>query len=49
MGSGSTGAACIEEGRDFIGIEKDAEYFEVARRRLEHEQTKPRTMRMEMI
>jgi site-specific DNA-methyltransferase (adenine-specific) len=48
MGSGSTGAACIEEGRDFIGIEKDAEYFKVASERLEREQTKPRTLRMEM-
>jgi DNA modification methylase len=48
MGSGSTSVACIEEGRDFIGIEKDAEYFEVARKRIEAEQVKPRTMRMEM-
>jgi site-specific DNA-methyltransferase (adenine-specific) len=48
MGSGSTGAACIEEGRDFIGIEKDAEYFKIASKRLEYEQTKPRTLRMEM-
>jgi site-specific DNA-methyltransferase (adenine-specific) len=49
MGSGSTGAACIEEERDFIGIEKDATYFDIARRRLEAEQSKPRTMRMEML
>jgi DNA modification methylase len=48
MGSGSTGAACIEEGRDFIGIEKDAEYFKIATERLERERTKPRTLRMEM-
>jgi DNA modification methylase len=48
MGSGSTGAACIEEGRDFIGIEKDAEYFKVAAERIERERTKPRTLRMEM-
>jgi DNA modification methylase len=48
MGSGSTGAACIEEGRDFIGIEKDEGYFEIASERLEREQTKPRTLRMEM-
>lgn len=48
MGSGSTGAACIEEGRRFIGIEQDSAYFEIARRRLEAEQVKPRTMRMEL-
>jgi site-specific DNA-methyltransferase (adenine-specific) len=35
MGSGTTGVACIEEGRDFIGIEKEAEYVEIARRRIE--------------
>jgi DNA modification methylase len=34
MGSGSTGAACIREGRDFIGIEMDEGYFEVAKLRL---------------
>lgn len=35
MGSGSTGVACIETGRDFIGIESDAGYFDIARCRLE--------------
>lgn len=34
MGSGSTGVACMNTGRDFIGIEKDAEYFALARRRI---------------
>ena len=38
MGSGSTGVACIREGREFIGIEKDAEYFCIAMMRLEQEQ-----------
>lgn len=28
----------IHEGRDFIGIEKDAEYFRIAKMRLEQEQ-----------
>jgi site-specific DNA-methyltransferase (adenine-specific) len=37
MGGGSTGIACIRTGRKFIGIEKDARYFEIARQRLENE------------
>ena len=35
MGSGSTGEAAMLEGRSFIGIERDAGYFEIARKRLE--------------
>jgi len=35
MGSGSTGEACLRLGRRFIGIEKDAHWFNVARRRLQ--------------
>jgi DNA modification methylase len=34
MGSGTTGLACKNLGRKFIGIEKDAEYFDVAKERL---------------
>lgn len=33
-GSGSTGVACVEEGRRFIGIELSPEYAEIARRRI---------------
>jgi site-specific DNA-methyltransferase (adenine-specific) len=35
MGSGSTGVACINTNRNFIGIEKDTHYFEVAKGRIE--------------
>ncbi|MEL5720823.1 MAG: DNA methyltransferase [Treponemataceae bacterium] len=35
MGSGSTGIACINTGRKFIGYEIDDEYFEIAKERLE--------------
>ena len=37
MGSGTTGIACHRTGRRFIGIEKDARYFDIARQRLENE------------
>ena len=35
MGSGSTGVACINTNRNFIGIEKDDKYFEIAKNRIE--------------
>ena len=34
MGSGSTGVACINTNRKFIGIEKDENYFNIAERRI---------------
>lgn len=34
MGSGTTGVACKNLNRNFIGIEKDEKYFEVARERI---------------
>ena len=34
MGSGTTGIACLNTGRRFIGIEKDADIFKLARNRL---------------
>ena len=36
MGSGTTGIACELEGRDFIGIEKEPEYVEIAEKRIAH-------------
>jgi len=35
MGSGTTGVACKNLGRNFIGIEKDDKYFEIAKARIE--------------
>ena len=34
MGSGSTGMAAKDEGFDFIGIERDKEYFNIAEKRI---------------
>jgi site-specific DNA-methyltransferase (adenine-specific) len=34
MGSGTTGIACVKEGRAFIGIEQDPDYFDLAVRRI---------------
>jgi DNA modification methylase len=38
MGSGTTGVACIKTGRNFIGIEKDAGYYDIAQHRLASEE-----------
>lgn len=34
-GSGSTGVACLNTGRKFIGIERDDKYFEIAKKRIQ--------------
>ena len=35
MGSGTTGVACVNTGRKFIGIELDPDYFAIAEKRIE--------------
>lgn len=35
MGSGTTGIACKKQGRDFIGIEREEEYIEIAKARID--------------
>ena len=35
MGSGTTGVACVNLNRDFIGIELDKDYFNIAKKRIE--------------
>ena len=36
MGSGSTGVACINTNRNFIGMELDENYFAIAKNRIEN-------------
>jgi site-specific DNA-methyltransferase (adenine-specific) len=43
MGSGSTGVACVNTNRNFIGIEMDDNYFNIAKKRIE-EHTKKTTL-----
>lgn len=35
MGSGTTGVACVNTNRNFIGIEQDEKYFEIAKTRIQ--------------
>ena len=42
MGSGTTAIACINTGRNFIGIEKDEEYFNIAQKRVKEAQGQKR-------
>ena len=46
MGSGSTGVACVQADRNFIGIEKETKYFEIAKHRIELEQSKPKQLEL---
>lgn len=41
MGSGTTGAACMKTGRNFIGIEMDRVYYEIAKARIEEAKKQP--------
>jgi len=42
MGSGTTGVACVKTGRNFIGIEIDKAYFEIAQKRIAEAQLQMR-------
>jgi len=42
MGSGTTGVACVQTGRNFIGIEIDQQYFDVAAKRISDALNQPR-------
>ena len=40
MGTGTTGVACVNTNRNFIGIEKDDKYFEIAEKRIKEAENK---------
>jgi len=42
MGSGTTGVACVNTNRNFIGIEIDPTYFAIAERRIKEAEAQPR-------
>ena len=42
MGSGTTGVACVNLGRKFIGIEREPKYFDIACRRIAEAYKQPR-------
>jgi site-specific DNA-methyltransferase (adenine-specific) len=46
MGSGTTGVACVNTNRNFIGIELDDKYFEIAKQRINEAQNKPEQITM---
>lgn len=48
-GSGTTGIACVLEGREFIGIEREAEYVEIAEKRIAHAENAKDRIKAEML
>jgi site-specific DNA-methyltransferase (adenine-specific) len=49
MGSGSTGVACLRTGRNFIGIEKEQQYYSIAMDRLNYEQIRSKMNIMDLL
>ena len=44
MGSGTTGVACVQTGRKFIGVEIDPDYYAIARTRIKEALMQPRLL-----
>jgi DNA modification methylase len=49
MGSGTTGVACVQTGRNFIGCEIDTEYFKIAERRIHQATLQPQLFQPDII
>lgn len=47
MGSGSTGVACLHTGRNFIGIENNSAYFDMASERICKEKESEKEIRLQ--
>ena len=46
MGSGTTGVACVNTGRNFIGIELEREYYDIAQQRITAAQNEAQQLEM---
>lgn len=46
LGSGTTAISCIQEGRNYIGFEKDEQYYNVCMERIEKELAKPEQLKL---
>ena len=44
MGSGTTGVACVQTGRNFIGSESEPKYYEIAEKRIAEAQLQIRML-----
>lgn len=49
FGTGTTGVACVQLGRRFIGVEIDENYFNIAKRRIEQTLRQPRLFDLEKM
>jgi site-specific DNA-methyltransferase (adenine-specific) len=49
MGSGTTGVSAVRSGRQFIGIEQDAQWFDIACRRIEQAQAQGKLFEPEQV
>lgn len=49
FGSGTTGVACVQTGRNFIGIEIDPDYYAIAKARIEKAQNEMQQLQLEGI
>jgi len=47
MGSGTTGVAAVQLGRNFIGCEIDPQYFAIAEKRIKQAQQQPALFQLE--
>lgn len=47
MGSGTTGIACVNLNRNFIGIEQDQKYFDIAKKRIDEASNEGEGLRLE--